>query len=58
MDEAPGTVCTRFEEVIDTVHNKKFLIDKVEKFVEESFDEQKKRASDNLIDKLILKGEK
>lgn len=57
LDEAPGTVCTRFEEVIDTVHNKEFLIDKVEKFVEESFDDQKRRASDNLIDKLILKGE-
>lgn len=58
LDEAPGVVCECFEDVIKTVHEKTFPADKVEKFVEESFDDQKKLASDSLIDNLILKGEK
>lgn len=58
LDEAPGVVCENFEDVIKTVHNKAFRVDKIEKFVEESFDDQKRFASDSLIDNLILKGEK
>ena len=58
LDEAPGVVCECFEDVIKTVHEKTFPADKVEKFVEESFDDQTKLASDSLIDNLILKGEK
>lgn len=58
LDEAPGVVCVTFDEVIKTVHEKVFQTDKVEKFVEDSFDDQKKLASDSLIDNLILKGEK
>lgn len=58
LDEAPGVVCENFEDVIETVHNKAFPVDKIEKFVEESFDDQRRFASDSLIDNLILKGEK
>lgn len=58
LDEAPGVVCESFDEVIKTVNNKEFEIEKIEKFVEESFDDQKKLASDSLIDNLIIKGEK
>ena len=55
LDEAPGIVCTTFKEVINAVHQKKFDMHKIEKFVEESFDDQTRYASDALIDDLILK---
>lgn len=57
LDEAPGVVCERFEDVIKTVREQNFQIEKIEHFVEESFDVQQKYASDSLIDNLILKGE-
>lgn len=57
LDEAPGVVCENFEDVIKTVRERKFEIEKIEGFVKESFDVQQKYASDSLIDNLILKGE-
>lgn len=57
LDEAPGVVCLTFDEVIDCIQKKKFDIQKIEKFVKESFDSQTRYASDALIDELILKRE-
>ena len=58
LEEAPGPICESFEDVISTVRRKDFQIEKIEKFVEASFDDQRSRASDNLIDNLILKGDR
>ncbi len=55
LDEAPGVVCEDFEDVIRTVHNGTFDIDKVDKFAEDSFDEKTTNACDRLIDDLIIK---
>lgn len=54
LDEAPGTVCTKFEQVVDTVVNHKFDMEKLNDFIEESFEKHSKYASDLLIDNLIL----
>lgn len=54
LDEAPGPVCIDFGEVVDVVTNGRFEKEKLDKFIEESFDEHNKYASDLLIDNLIL----
>lgn len=54
LDEAPGIVCEKFEEVIEAVHTEKYDIEKIDRFVRESFDVNDKWASDSLIDNLIL----
>lgn len=54
LDEAPGTVCEKFEEVIETIHEGKYDMEKLDRFVKDSFDENDKLASDSLIDNLIL----
>ena len=58
LDEAPGAVCTDFGEVMRIIRQKKFQLEKVEAFVQESFDQRQKRSSDCLIDDLILGKEK
>ena len=55
---APGKVCTEFKEVIETIKNKDFETNKLNKFREENFSIHKKSASDMIIDNLILKNEK
>lgn len=57
LDEAPGVVCTTFDEVAQVIRTKSFEIEKVERFVQESFDHQDKFAADHLIDDLIMKEE-
>lgn len=54
LDEAPGPVCVDFDEVIDVVKNRKFESEKLDHFIEESFDAHGGYASDLLIDNLIL----
>lgn len=54
LDEAPGPVCTDFDEVIDAIENNRFEKDKLDEFVSGSFDAHGKCASDRLIDDLIL----
>lgn len=54
LDEAPGTVCVTFEEVADTIKQENFAVEKLDKFIRESFDTHDEYASDLLIDRLIL----
>lgn len=58
LDEAPGVVCEDFETLIKIVRNEEFNLEKVERFVEESFDKQEKAACDRLIDDIILNTKK
>ena len=54
LDEAPGIVCEKFDEVIEAIEKKNFHVERIERFVRESFDHNDKLASDSLIDNLIL----
>ncbi len=51
---APGKVCDTFEELIEAIKTKDFEYEKVEKFVEESFDTLDGHAADRTIDKILL----
>lgn len=55
---APGKICTKFEEVIKAIEDKDFEIEKLQKFREENFSAQNKKASDLIIDNIILKESK
>lgn len=55
---APGVVCNKFEEVITTIQNEKFDMEKLEKYRKENFDDIGVNSSDLIIDNIILKGEK
>lgn len=52
---APGKVCITFEEVIKVIEEKDFQLEKLQKFREENFSVQNKKASDLIIDNIILK---
>lgn len=54
LDQAPGVVCVEFKQVINTIKNEEFELEKLDDFVRESFDIQNKYASDRLIDDLII----
>lgn len=54
---APGKICYTFEEIIDAIEKQDFEIEKLQKYKMENFDVQEKRATDMIIDNLILKGE-
>ena len=55
LEEAPGIVCETFEEVIHTLKEHRFQIDKLEKFIQESFvSDTDQLASDRIIDKILL----
>lgn len=51
---APGKVCLKFEEVIQTIENKDFETEKLKKFREDNFSIHDKKASDMIIDNIIL----
>lgn len=55
---APGKVCLKFDDVIETIKNKDFEIEKLNKFREENFSIHEKTASDMIIDNLILREKK
>lgn len=55
---APGKVCERFSEVIETIKNEDFCLEKLKKYREENFDDMKASSCDLIIDNIILKGEK
>lgn len=55
---APGKVCEEFWEVIETIKNKDFCLEKLKKYREENFDDMKASSCDLIIDNIILKGEK
>lgn len=54
LDEAPGTVCVTFNEVVEAIKGGKFEKEKLDKFIRESFDAHSEYASDLLIDRIIL----
>lgn len=55
---APGKICTTFQQVLQSIKDKDFDIDKVEHFVEENFDYLDGNSSDRVIDWLILEDRK
>lgn len=55
---APGKICNTFEEVLRAIEEKDFEIEKLQNYRSENFDMQGKKATDLIIDNLILKGEK
>ncbi len=54
---APGKICNTFEETLKAIKDNDFEIEKLEKYKMENFDVQEKKATDLIIDNLILKGE-
>lgn len=55
---APGKVCNEYTEVIETIKNEDFCLDKLKKYREENFDNIDVNSSDLIIDNIILKGDK
>jgi len=51
---APGKVCMTIDEVVETINNKDFEMEKLYKFVKENFDEADGYASDKVIDNILL----
>ena len=60
LDDACGKVCTTFDEVLSTIRNKTFEMEKLAAFIEECFDTHEKLSSDIVIDSILLheKGER
>ncbi|MFR2701907.1 MAG: CDP-glycerol glycerophosphotransferase family protein [Longicatena caecimuris] len=54
LDDACGKVCTTFDEVLSTIRNKTFEMEKLAAFIEECFDTHEKRSSDIVIDSILL----
>lgn len=52
---APGKVCLTIDEVIETIKNKDFEMEKLYKFIDENFDNSEGYASDKVIDNILLK---
>lgn len=55
---APGKVCNQFKDVIDTIQNEDFCMEKLQKYRKENFDKIDCNASDLIIDNIILRGKK
>lgn len=55
---APGKICMDFDELINSIYNKDFEIEKLDKFREENFSKESMKASDLIIDNIILKNKK
>lgn len=51
---APGKVCSTFGEVLDTIKNKDFQMEKLYRFVDDNFDTSDGYASDRVIDNILL----
>lgn len=54
---APGKICKTYDELINAINNQDFEVNKLQKYVEENFDKHDKKATDMIIDNLILKGD-
>lgn len=55
LDEnAPGKVCRTLDEVIQTIKNQDFDIEKVHRFVKENYDDSSGSACDKVIDNILL----
>lgn len=53
-EDAPGKVCLTLDEVINTIHNQDFHMEKIRKFVNENFDNSGGNACDKVIDNILL----
>lgn len=53
-ETAPGRVCDTFDELMDALVAKDYGFDKTEKFVEENFGDYDGKASDRIIDNILL----
>ncbi len=53
-ESAPGKVCDTFDELMKAIRTKDFELEKVERFVAESFDELDGKATERIIDKVLL----
>ncbi|MFR5692772.1 MAG: CDP-glycerol glycerophosphotransferase family protein [Lachnospiraceae bacterium] len=53
--DAPGKVCTTLDDVIQTIETQDFEMEKLEKFVQENFDDVNGNATDKVIDNILLK---
>ncbi len=53
-ESAPGKVCYTFHEVLEAIRNRDFDYEKVEQYVEHHFDYIDTRASDRVIDWMLL----
>ena len=51
---APGKVCQTMDELVDTIKNEDFEMDRLYKFLEENYDDAEGYASDRVIDYIIL----
>lgn len=54
-DSAPGKVCDTFEELMHSLKNKDFELEKTLKFVDENFDIFDNKASERIIKNILLK---
>lgn len=53
-DNAPGKVCLTFDELLKTIKNKDFEIEKMKAYAKKNFDKHDALASDMVIDKILL----
>lgn len=51
---APGKICDSFEELMDTLKNEDYEIDKLYKFIDNNFGEYDGHACDKVIDKILI----
>lgn len=55
-ENAPGKVCQTLDEVIDTIENQDFELEKLQKFVNENVDNLDGNSCDKVIDNILLAG--
>lgn len=54
---APGKICRNFAEILKAIETQDFEMQKLQQYKKDKFEIQEKRATDLIIDDLILKGE-
>lgn len=57
-ESAPGKVCDTFDELMETLRNEDFQIEKIHKFVEDNFGDYDGHAADHAIDQILLANKK
>lgn len=58
LDDAPGKVCVKFEDVIQSIWDEDFEIEKTIQFVKDNFVKEKRLSCDCIIDQVILNNKK
>ncbi len=53
-DTAPGKICKSFEEVIKTIKEKDFELEKLKKYRAINFDKKEQLSADQIIDRILL----